>query len=387
MRLSRFIEGNIESILAEWESFARSLGPVSDSMSKIALRDHAQLILLAVAKDIESEQTEAERDSKSKGQQNSVVASENFAAIHGALRQLDGFDLVQVAAEYRALRATVLRLWKPNVDPVAAGVLEQVMRFNESIDQSLAESIAAHSERVDNSRDTFLAVLGHDLRGPLSSIGACLAVAGREGATPAQIAKATRIGKRGVAVTKELIDELLEYTRTRLGKGIEVDPKPVNLSEWCRETFDEIAAANPDRALIANIASNIHLSVDAPRIRQVLDNLLRNALQHGDPAFPVELLVRLYKNQVELAVRNQGIPIPPKALQVIFNPLVQIPSEQKGMKQSSSSLGLGLFIVREIATGHGGTIAVKSSAQKGTIFAVRLPLERPIVPLSASAGR
>lgn len=378
MRLSRFIEGNIESILTEWECFARSFGTVTDGMSKIALRDHAELILLTVAKDIESAQTETERDSKSRGLQISAVASETFAAIHGTLRHRDGFDLVQVAAEYRALRATVLRLWKSHVDPKAVGVLEQVTRFNESIDQSLAESIKAYSERVDDSRDTFLAVLGHDLRGPLGTISGCLDILGREGATPAQIAKATRIGKRGIAVTKELIDELLEYTRTRLGKGIEVDPKPVDLSAWCRETFDEITAANPNRAMTANIASNIHLSVDAPRIRQVLDNLLRNALQHGDPAFPVELVVRQHRNQAELAVRNQGVPIPPKALQVIFNPLVQIASEKYGVKLPSSSLGLGLFIAREIATGHGGTIAVKSSAEKGTIFTVRLPLERPI---------
>lgn len=385
MRLSRFIEGNIESILTEWERFARSLGAVTDNMSKIALRDHAELILLTVAKDIESAQTETERDSKSKGLQISAVASETFAAIHGALRHLDGFDLVQVAAEYRALRATVLRLWKSHVDPAAVGALEQVMRFNESIDQSLAESIKAYSERVDNSRDTFLAVLGHDLRGPLSTISACLDILGREGATPAQIAKATRIGKRGISVTKELIDELLEYTRTRLGKGIAIDPKPVDLSAWCRETFDEITAANPGRAMTAAIASNIHLSVDAPRIRQVLDNLLRNALQHGNPAFPVELVVRQHRNQAELAVRNHGVPIPPKALQVIFNPLVQIASEKQGVKQPSSSLGLGLFIAREIATGHGGTIAVKSSAEKGTIFTVRLPLERPLGAPRASA--
>lgn len=377
MRLSRFIEGNIESILTEWECFARSLGTVTDGMSKIALRDHAELILLTIAKDMESAQTETERDSKSKGLQLPAVASETFATIHGALRHLDGFDLIQVAAEFRAIRATVLRLWKPHADPEAVGVLEQVMRFNEGIDQALAESVKAYSERVDNSRDTFLAVLGHDLRGPLSTISACLDILGREGATPAQSARAARIGKRGVAVTKELIDELLEYTRTRLGKGIEVDPKLVDLSAWCRETFDEITAANPGRAMTAKIASNIHMSVDVPRIRQVLDNLLRNALQHGDPAFPVELVVRQHRNQAELAVRNRGVPIPSKALQVIFNPLVQIASEAKGIKQPSSSLGLGLFIAREIATGHGGTIAVKSSAEKGTIFTLRLPLDRP----------
>ncbi len=386
MRLSKFIEGNIESILTEWECFARSLGTVADGMSKIALRDHAGLILLTVAKDIESAQTESERDSKSRGLQISAAASETFASIHGALRHRDGFDLVQVAAEYRALRATVLRLWKSHVDPEAVGVLEQVTRFNESIDQSLAESIKAYSERVDDSRDTFLAVLGHDLRGPLSTISACLDILGREGATPAQIAKAARIGTRGIAVTEELIDELLEYTRTRLGKGIEVNPKPVDLSAWCRETFDEICAAHPNRAMTANIASNIHLSVDAPRIRQVLDNLLRNALQHGDPAYPVELVVRQHRNQAELAVRNQGVPIPSKALQVIFNPLVQIASEKQGVKQPASSLGLGLFIAREIATGHGGTIAVKSSAERGTIFTVRLPLEHRAGPPRASAG-
>ena len=291
-----------------------------------------------------------------------------------ALRQLVGFDLVQLTAEYRALRATVLKQWKATVDVIDANTLEQMMRFNESIDQALAQSVVAYSERVSNSRDTFLAVLGHDLRGPLSGVRACLEVTGRRNSTVAQIAKASQIGKRGIGAVRELISDLLEYTRSRLGKGIDVVPQLGDLSAVCKEAFDEIRTAHPTRKLKSRIPSRLEAMFDGRRIRQVVRNLLGNALQHGDAEFPVELSVRTNGKRIELAVRNQGAPIPPEALVVIFNPLVQLPNQNGASDQpATTGLGLGLYIAREIATGHGGTIAVKSSAGQGTVFTVRLP--------------
>ena len=374
MRLSQFIREHLEPILVEWEAFARSLFETSATPSKVALRDHARLILLAIAKDIECAQTEAQRDAKSKGIEDFQFVNDTSAATHGALRQLVGFDLVQLTAEYRALRATVLKRWKTTLDVIDARILEEMTRFNESIDQALSESVVAYSERVSNSRDTFLAVLGHDLRGPLSAVRACLEVTGRRNSTAAQIVKASKIGKRGVAATRALITDLLEYTRSRLGKGIEVVPTLGDLSAVCQETFDELRAAHPTRALTSQIPCGVEAEFDAPRIRQVLHNLLGNALQHGDPELPIELALRSTGNKVEIAVRNRGKPIPADAMPTIFNPLVQVPlADGVADGRPTMSLGLGLYIAREIATGHGGTITVKSSVERGTVFTVRLP--------------
>ena len=175
MRLSDFIEQNKEAIVVEWEAFARATIAPAKTMSTLALRDHATQILMAIAKDMRSRQTEVERYVKSQGlAETTEDASETSAATHGVLRQLVGFDLVQLAAEYRAVRATVLRLWSKELVTADATALEDVARFNEGVDQALAESIASYSDRVANSRDTFLAILGHDLRSPLSTIASSL---------------------------------------------------------------------------------------------------------------------------------------------------------------------------------------------------------------------
>jgi len=151
--------------------------PMRMTMTTLALRDHATQILMAIAKDMRSRQTEVERYVKSQGlAEITEGASETSAATHGVLRQLVGFDLVQLAAEYRAVRATVLRLWSKELVTADATALEDVARFNEGVDQALAESIASYSDRVANSRDTFLAILGHDLRSPLSTIASSLYV-------------------------------------------------------------------------------------------------------------------------------------------------------------------------------------------------------------------
>ncbi len=370
MQLSHFIEENLETILVEWEAFARTLVPPSQTLSVQQLRDHAQEILLAIAEDMDTVQSEVQREAKSKDAAPSTETTSSSE--HGALRQQVGFDLRQLGAEYRALRATVLRLWMAHVEVVDAKVLEEVLRFNEAIDQGLAEAMSAYSDNVGNSRDTFLAVLGHDLRTPLSALKACLHLLAKT--RTASDEKTLRIANRSVSAISEMITDLLEYTRTRLGRGIEINLKAGDFAAVCREVFDEVCAAHPARALSAEIPDDVCFSFDAARLRQVLTNLLANAVQYGDPAFPIVLAVRNAKRQVVAVVTNQGTPISPDSMLVIFNPLVQIAaSAAEPHERPTTSLGLGLFIAREIVEGHGGSIKVTSSEAEGTAFTVYLP--------------
>jgi signal transduction histidine kinase len=373
MRLAQFITGNLEQILVEWEAFAASLFAPGQVMPSLALRDHATQILLAIAEDIESNQTELEQAYKSKGFAAIAEAPVTAAMTHGALRYLSGFDLTQLAAEFRALRASVLRLWlRQGID--GEGALYQVTRFNESMDQALAESIANYSNEVARSRDTFLAILGHDLRSPLSSIANSSHYLSTPGLLPggAPLEAAMRIN-RSAARMSSMIKDLLEYTRMRLGRAIPISPRPINMEQICRIAFDEIRAAHPERTFRLQTSGELEGRFDGERLQQVLSNLLSNAVQHGAGSQPITLSAHGESDRITVKVKNYGRRIPPDQLQVIFNPLVQIPAPADENSSPSTSLGLGLYIAREIVTMHGGTIVAESSEKDGTVFSARLP--------------
>jgi signal transduction histidine kinase len=374
MRLSQFIRDNTSEILAEWESFARTLVPPAETMSSEALRDHAEPILLAIAADMDTAQSEAERVVRSKGWARPLNMKETAATAHGALRQLSGFDPEQLAAEFRALRATVLRQWKLRAgDTVDAFALEDVHRFNEGIDQALAESVASYSKKVGNARDTFLAIFGHDLRNPVSAISGCLRMLHDVGQPPEQRERVYGIATRSLGSVERMITDLLQYTQARLGKGIAVSPQPGNVAELCRNVIEEARAAYSGRHFAFDGPDELTASFDADRLVQVLLNLLANAVYHGALDSPIVLSVDRGEGDTIIEVRNWGDPIPADMQQVIFNPLVQLAAaESSPHERRSTSMGLGLFIAREIVDAHGGSIAVSSSAAAGTAFTIRL---------------
>jgi signal transduction histidine kinase len=374
MTIARFINENIDSILTEWEVFALTLQPAAETMTALALRNHAKEILLAMARDIEAAQTDAQQSDKSKGWAPVLEGTETAAATHGALRHLVGFDLRQLAAEYRALRASVLKLWRKHKSTHEDPMLTEITRFNEAVDQALAESVARYSDEVARSRDTFLAILGHDLRSPLSAVSMSaqyLAIPGKVGTE--EMRAVMRI-KQSALTMNLMIRDLLEYTRTRLGKGIPVAPIACDIGHICEAAHDEVQAAHPACVFDLEMAGDLHAQVDPSRLGQVLSNLLNNGVQHGKKGLPITLLARGEADTVVIQVMNLGPTIPAEALQVIFDPLVKLHAEDaKGADPLSTSLGLGLFIAREIVMGHGGSLRVESSDSEGTVFTVELP--------------
>jgi len=146
MKLSAFIEVHLEEILREWDSFARTLFPSSDRLSPLLLRDHARAMLLELIQDIQTAQSPQQQVAKSKGASSPFHPDDSAANIHGVTRHDDGFSVSQVAAEFRALRATVLRLWLPKVSAMNGDVVDDIVRFNEAIDEALADSIVTYRE-------------------------------------------------------------------------------------------------------------------------------------------------------------------------------------------------------------------------------------------------
>src|SRR5688572_12726717 len=329
-RLAQFITENLEEILVEWEAFALSLLAPGQVMTSLALRDHATQILLAVAEDIETDQTDLEQAYKSKGYVQIAEATRTAAMTHGALRYLAGFDLRQLAAEFRALRASVLRLWlKRGGDDGTA--FYEMTRFNEAIDQALAESIANYSDEVSRSRDTFLAILGHDLRSPLSAIANSSLYLGSPGLLPmGEPLDAARRINSSAAKMGVMIKDLLEYTRTRLGRAIPISPEATSMEPICKAAVDEIRAVHPERIFRLETSGELDGQFDGERLQQVLANLLDNAVQHGTGTEPITLRAYGERDRVTVQVKNLGRTIPAEQLQVIFDPLVQIPPASVG---------------------------------------------------------
>jgi signal transduction histidine kinase len=382
--VASFIIEHMDEIIAEWESFARTVSPASATMDNVALRDHVKQMLQAIAIDVETEQSGAEQEAKSKGDAPRSDSIDTAAEIHGQMRHGSGFDLGELVAEFRALRASVLRIWIKGShysDPVTA---YQITRFNESIDQALAESVATYSAELTRSRDTFLAILGHDLRSPLGALSGALHVLSHPSGD-AHRAETLVSGKRSVALMSAMIQDLLEYTRTRLGKGIPITPVAGDLTGVCKHAFDEISLMHPQTAFRFEAETGLLGIFDAARMHQVVSNLLNNAVQHGQRGFPVILIARAGEDGLVVQVKNRGRPIAPELLQVIFDPLVQIPAADP-QAQRFTNLGLGLFIAREIVLAHGGTIEAASSGEE-TQFTVNLPRQLQAEPAKAQPVR
>lgn len=373
MLLADFILANIEPILMDWEVFARSITPGA-KMSALALRDHAEAILQATAEDMKSAQTAEQQSAKSKGHHRDAGAALNGASeIHAIGRLGSGFDLLEVVSEYRALRASVLELWHESKPEPHERDVNDLTRFNESIDQSLGKAVMSYTQKVDQSRDLFLAILSHDLRNPLNSIAMSANILPQINKLDAESTEITSQIAINVSVMGRMISDLLDYTRTRLGAGMPVNPEPMDAGNLCRSLFDEFRSAHPKRAFTYAATGNPTGSWDSDRIRQAISNILGNAVQHGDPAFPVDLNLKGEDSEVVIAVHNGGQAIPPGELDRIFEPLVRGASAQNPRKNRPGSIGLGLYIAREVATSHGGRIVVTSTQAEGTTFTVYLP--------------
>lgn len=374
MRLSQFIEAQIDTIVADWEDFARRL-PAGRSMTALALRDHGREILLTIAAEMERPQTDRERSDQAEDTDATEPPAGTPAGEHGALRQLAGFDLVQLFAEFRALRASVMASWKRSGEAhTTDDALDQLMLFNEGIDKALAESVHRYSGVVETSRDMFLAVLGHDLRGPLQGIGMSAMLLARPGLDDATRQQAAARLNRASSEMAGLITDLLEYTRTRLGAGMPMELGACDLGAVCEDALESVRTGAPEQRFVQTLSGDLHLNADATRLRQALSNLLSNAVQHGDGSGAITLGAHGEADTVVLQVGNQGEPIDPEALPGIYEPLVRAPNAAaQARHRSKTSLGLGLFIVREIVRGHGGTIEVRSDAATGTVFTLRLP--------------
>lgn len=373
MRLYDFIQQDMESILQAWEDFARSVDTPLPIMNAKGLRDHAQHILLTVARDMRTQQDDEQQTAKSHGL-GPHSDHDTAAEVHAMTRLVAGFSLDQLVSEYRALRSSVLKLWLYQESSGQNHHLEDMTRFNEAIDQALAESVATYGHAVEATRKTVLGVLGHDLRSPLGAVlMASDLIRENEKLPEREKALAGQIGKSARRAS-EMVNDLLDLARCNLGNGIPVNLEVTDLSIECQSVVNELCTAHPKALISYNLDEPVKGQFDPSRIYQVFSNLIGNAIRHGARDQPIHVSLSIDSETVIFEVQNQGEAIPVEAMPYIFNPEGRYSRYAAGEKGPSAGLGLGLYIAAEIVKGHGGKIEVKSDLTAGTVFRVTLPL-------------
>ena len=373
MELVAFIRANEDVIVAEWAAFAHTYLPSAAHMDRSSLRDHIVGLLRFIADDLEISETERERSEKAKGQGPKEGGSHDSAAeTHATLRFTGGFDTIEMIAEFRALRASVIKLWRAEwAESDAADILPDVLRFNEAIDQVMTESLGRFTQNFTQSGNLFVGTLVHEFRGPLTAVqNSAQALLMRRKLDDEQVTLVSQI-EASTSLINRLVSDMIDAVRIRLHEDVPISPAQMDIGTAVQEAAKEVHAAHPDRRILIETSGNLEGEWDCARVAQVLSNLIGNAVLRGLKTSAIDVAAKGAGQEVILSVHNEGA-IPPDALATVFEPLPRGEDENR-IQSEKATLDLGLFITKGIVTAHGGKITVTSSEEGGTTFEAHLP--------------
>jgi len=249
---------------------------------------------------------------------------------------------------------------------------------------AITEQHQAHQQLTEMVafRERMMSVLGHDLRNPLTTIGMANArLLHRTDVSPGARAFVVR-SQRAADRMQELIEKVLDFARARFLGTIPVEPVPSDLEQVARGVVEDSKVSSPDRRIELEVRGDAHGTWDPGRMAQIIANLVGNAITYGARHAAVTVEIDATGDHVVLSVHNEGPPIPPEILRVLFEPL------RRGAEDKSPrGLGLGLYIVRQLVEAHGGTVDVRSTAQEGTTLTIHLPRAPPPTPPRSGGWR
>lgn len=370
-RLGDFIRSHSAEILLAWDEFAATVSHEGAALDAKALRDHAAEILGTIAADLAQPQSAAQQDAKGKGQ----APANRFptpAETHADFRMDAGFAIEAMITEYRALRASVVKIWTAQGDGFGPQDLTDLTRFNEAVDQAIAESVGRYAGQTKTSTDLFIGILGHDIRNPLGTIMMSAEYLTRSGQLTS--GAAAPIVNAAVRI-RGIIEQVVDFTRAQSDGIMPILRLPGNLADQLTKVVQETQVRHPTRTLRLECAGDFDGKWDEGRLGQLLSNLLGNALLHGGRDSEVAVRMGSTADEVWFSVHNDGQPIAPEDRERIFQPLQRGAKVAEGQHgdRTGLGLGLGLHICREIVRAHGGTLQLESSDAAGTTFSVRLP--------------
>lgn len=369
--LAQFVRDHRNLILSEWLAEVRQL-PSAHCQPLEAIRDHIPDFLDRLADAIDRGDV-------------SAVTMQGLPNLHAAMRVREGYDLRQVVAEYRSIRAVILRLYsdKGDVSEESRPKLLPITTMNAALDTAIADAVDQYAIDQGKAREMFIGMLGHDLRDPLNTIAFSARLLSSGGQPPeAETRKiATRIESSATRMDS-MIRDLLDFARGRLGGGFPIAPTPVDARTLIAETVNEISHAHPERSIALGATSppgDFDVEWDPDRIAQALTNLLSNAVAHGSD--PIAVDAKREREWVTIEIRNAG-EIPAAAMPTIFAPFSAPVTDRRHANGARAAdrrrghLGLGLYIVHEIATAHGGKVVAESHSGE-TTFRLVLPRIAP----------
>jgi signal transduction histidine kinase len=255
----------------------------------------------------------------------------------------------------------------------AGGLLVSLLLFELVRAQARARVRAEQRTRAMGEQvqfaETLVGIVSHDLRNPLNVIQLNATLLERSPLREELVRCVHRI-QSSSAMSLRLIRDLLDFTQARVGGGIPVVRSPGDIIEIVQQTLDEARIAHPHRRFALDVMGDGSGTWDADRIAQLMSNLLNNALVYGAASSPITVAVHGGDTRVQLRIHNEGEPIAPDVQAALFEPLRQGPS-RAGVAQRN--IGLGLYIVQEIARAHGGSVSLESADGAGTSFIVDLP--------------
>ena len=319
--------------------------PSAEGLTPPSLRDHVPAILDRLADAV---------DRGNHGPQ----PLEDLAAQHALVRFHEGYDLRQIVAEYRLLRCVIAELYHEHGDlsPESRPKMKPLRVMHEAVDRAIGQAVDQYAVERDRVRDRFIAILGHDLRDPLNTI-LFTANAQLSNLSEGDSGTVTAAARTRTAAERmdRMIRDLLDFARGRLGGGFTIVPTRFDARTLIAHAVQDIAHVNPDRDVrcaAERATGDFDVNWDNDRIAQVVANLVGNALTHGQD--PVIIQVADKGDEISIEVSNRG-EIPSDVLPRLFDPFVETPTTGR------HGLGLGLYIVQQIAQAHGGKVQGESS--------------------------
>ncbi len=288
-----------------------------------------------------------------------------------SLRHSDGSAIPMVLNGFRRAEGDAF------VHDIAAYIARDRDRFEQELIASrkrLEELVATATALEASAKDRALfaeqmiGIVSHDLRNPLSTIVMASSMLGTGTPTAPQRRLIERIG-RATDRAQHLIADLLDFTQARFGKGLSLEKTAFDLHEVVAETVEDLRLAHPATRLVHAQRGEGACAADVNRLAQLLGNLVSNAAAYGAPQAPITITSAIDAATFSVSVHNQGVPIPAAAQATMFEPMTRGTSEHS----QARSVGLGLFIVREISRAHGGEARVRSALDEGTTFEVSFP--------------
>jgi len=298
---------------------------------------------------------------------------------HGISRADFDFSVEQLVSEYRALRSSVIRLWGRSHPHSSALDIEDIIRFNESIDQLLAASVNSfakakrEADEREKNRDEFLAMLAHELRNPLSPITTASALLKKAKGNEKIIEHATDVIARQVTHIAGLVDDLLDVSRVTRGL-IEVELSPVDVRHAVDEAVEQVAPKIQARGHHLHVESPPFPAIvlaDRKRLVQIVTNLLSNAAKYTPERGYLQLAITLPEDNIAITVKDNGIGMSQEFIPHAFELFSQA---EKTLARTAGGLGLGLALVKNLVELHGGRVTCSSAGLgQGSQFTVMLP--------------